>query len=74
MPLQVIYQARKNNIAITPSSSRYYRPIRIRHTQESVEVTNEEVEYIKGKINQLKNTVIPDETIVIKHKTCICTV
>lgn len=40
----------------TPSSPRYCRPIRIRFAKESTDLTNEEIECISSKIEQLENS------------------
>lgn len=40
----------------TPSSPRYCRPMRIRFAKETTDLTNEEIEYISSKIDQLENS------------------
>nr|XP_034184029.1 uncharacterized protein LOC117606105 [Osmia lignaria] len=70
VPLQLISSTTKKVIwqNPTPSSPRYCRPIRIRFIKESVDVTNEEIDYMKTKINELKETEIEGNTnISIKH-------
>lgn len=52
----------------TPSSPRYCRPIRIRFVKESVDVINDEVNYMQTKIENLIETKIERNiTISVKH-------
>lgn len=56
----------------TPSSPRYCRPIRILFATESAELIQDEVKYIQNKIDNLKETRIEGEKIIIiKHKLCL---
>lgn len=53
----------------TPSSPRYCRPIRIRFAKESTDLTNEEIEYMLSKIEQLENSQFINDglSINVKH-------
>ena len=52
----------------TPSSPRFCRPIRFRFEKESVEITQEEINYVQSKIDSLSNTVITlAKTYTVKH-------
>lgn len=72
VPLQLVC-CKKKNVDWqnpTPSSPRYCRPIRIRFLHESVDITNEEIQYMNSKINDLEPTEFQD--MKIGH-TMLCT-
>lgn len=68
VPLQLICKFNKRIIwqNPTPSSPRYCRPIRIRFIQETSDLTNEEIHYIKAQIASLSVTKF--ENTSIQHK------
>ncbi|KAF2889151.1 hypothetical protein ILUMI_17022 [Ignelater luminosus] len=49
----------------TPSSTRVYRPIRIRFLQETVDITKEETKYVEDQAKDLRKTEIPTSNGVI---------
>lgn len=68
VPLQLVYGPEKKILwqNPTPSSPRYCRPIRIRFIKETIDITNEEINYIQSQITALSSTKI--EGVSIKHK------
>lgn len=59
VPLRITYGSNKilwQNP--TPSSSNYCRPIRVRFVKETVDVTNEEIQYIENAESKLKPTSV----------------
>lgn len=69
VPLQLVYGPEKRILWQNPkpSSPRYCRPMRIRFVKETNDITNEEINYIKGQVTALSSTEI-DNNISIKHK------
>lgn len=53
----------------TPSSPRYCRPIRMRFTKETVDITNSEINYIEESIKSLKTSDVlqGEKHFIIKH-------
>lgn len=53
----------------TPSSPRYCRPIRIRFLKETVDITQEEIEYVENAINALQKTtfLLEEKSYSVKH-------
>lgn len=65
VPLQLVCGKKKNVVwqNPTPSSPRYCRLIKIRFLHESVDITNEEIQYMNSKINALEPTEFQDMKI-----------
>lgn len=66
VPLRLVCGKMKNVVwqNPTPSSPRYCRPIRIRFLHESVDITNQEIQYINSKIDALEPTEFQGVKIV----------
>lgn len=58
VPLRLVCNKNRKTIwqNPTPSSPRFCRPIRIRFVKESIDITNNEINYIKSKIDALENS------------------
>lgn len=72
VPLRLIYGAKKDQILWqnpTPSSPRYCRPIRIRFVKETVDVIQEEINYVQDAVSTLQNTnfLMEGKLYSIKH-------
>ncbi|KAF2889256.1 hypothetical protein ILUMI_16917 [Ignelater luminosus] len=65
--LQVNMRSHKNILwqNPTPSSTRFCRPIRIRFLHETVNITKEEIKYIKDQAKDLRKAEIPTSNGVI---------
>lgn len=72
VPLRLLYGTNKQKVLWqnpTPSSPRYCRPIRIRFVKESVDITQEEIEYVENAINCLQHTKcsLESKSYSVKH-------
>ena len=71
VPLRLVVKDQNSKVIWqnpVPSSPRFCRPIRIRYTQETVQVTSEENTYICNQITELKKTSLAGGTIFIDYK------
>lgn len=71
VPLRLVCGTTKKTLwqCPTPSSSRYCRPIRIRFVKETVDITQEEIEYMENDVNALQSTTVllQDKSYLVKH-------
>lgn len=75
VPLQLVSMPETANEKViwknpVHSSPRYCRPIRIRFVQESTDIINEEINYIRNAVEQLNATtnIIHQANVAVKHK------
>ncbi|KAL4702276.1 hypothetical protein ACJJTC_018590 [Scirpophaga incertulas] len=68
VPLQLVYGQDKKILwqNPVPSSPRYCRPIRIRFVKETIDIINEEIDYIKSQVASLNESEV--QGLSVKHK------